>query len=290
MLRRLDLDERRQDHDEQHDQAAQPASRCSPPTTTASTTATSGTAAASRRRRRPRQVALALRRRRRGHAPGLARRPVPRARTSLATGRQLAADAPARPRSRSRRPADAPAAHVLVGHGPRRLAQRGRRRQRRAEGRPRPDLGRRSPTPVRRRCTAVTWKIQGNQGGEDIADPVRGPVNNGGLYGERAGWYLPGYPGRRLGARPRSRHRTRRPAPPGTGRRSTCTSRGTTTRRSGSRSATRRRPLERELPRADLRQRLEHGPVHRERRPAAHVRAAERRARTRTARTRWRSP
>jgi beta-galactosidase GanA len=40
----------------------------------------------------------------------------------------------------------------------------------------------------------IAWKIQGNQGGEDIADPVRGTVNNGGLFGERAGWYLPGYP------------------------------------------------------------------------------------------------
>jgi hypothetical protein len=41
---------------------------------------------------------------------------------------------------------------------------------------------------------APTWKIQGNQGGEQITDTVRGAVNNGGLYGERAGWYLPGYP------------------------------------------------------------------------------------------------
>ncbi|MGC9667950.1 beta-galactosidase [Planosporangium sp. 12N6] len=43
---------------------------------------------------------------------------------------------------------------------------------------------------------AVTWKVQGNAGGEDIADPVRGVVNNGGLYGERSGWYLPGFPDR----------------------------------------------------------------------------------------------
>ena len=43
---------------------------------------------------------------------------------------------------------------------------------------------------------AVTWKVQGNAGGEDPADPVRGPLNNGGLYGERNGWYLPGYPDR----------------------------------------------------------------------------------------------
>jgi beta-galactosidase GanA len=37
----------------------------------------------------------------------------------------------------------------------------------------------------------ITWKIQG---GDPSTDTVRGPLNNGGLYGERAGWYLPGYP------------------------------------------------------------------------------------------------
>ncbi|MGN6365052.1 beta-galactosidase [Asticcacaulis taihuensis] len=37
----------------------------------------------------------------------------------------------------------------------------------------------------------ISWKIQGNRGGEHIADLVRGPMNNGGLYGEREGWYLP---------------------------------------------------------------------------------------------------
>jgi beta-galactosidase GanA len=41
----------------------------------------------------------------------------------------------------------------------------------------------------------IRWRIQGNQGGEDIADRVRGPYNDGGLYGERAGWHLPGAPG-----------------------------------------------------------------------------------------------
>jgi beta-galactosidase GanA len=40
---------------------------------------------------------------------------------------------------------------------------------------------------------AVSWRIQGNQGGENLADPTRGPLNNGGLYGERNGWYLPGF-------------------------------------------------------------------------------------------------
>ncbi len=37
----------------------------------------------------------------------------------------------------------------------------------------------------------IAWKIQGQRGGEAIADPVRGPANNGGLYGERMGWHLP---------------------------------------------------------------------------------------------------
>ena len=42
--------------------------------------------------------------------------------------------------------------------------------------------------------TAVTWRIQGNLGGENIQDPVRGPLAYGGLFGERTGWDLPGYP------------------------------------------------------------------------------------------------
>ena len=40
----------------------------------------------------------------------------------------------------------------------------------------------------------IAWRIQGDRGGEDIADPARGVENNGGLFGERHGWYLPGYP------------------------------------------------------------------------------------------------
>lgn len=39
--------------------------------------------------------------------------------------------------------------------------------------------------------TPIAWRIQGRQGGEDLVDRVRGPMNNGGLYGERAGWHLP---------------------------------------------------------------------------------------------------
>jgi beta-galactosidase GanA len=42
--------------------------------------------------------------------------------------------------------------------------------------------------------TTIRWKIQGNAGGENLPDPVRGPFNAGGLYGERMGWHLPGFP------------------------------------------------------------------------------------------------
>ncbi|MER5428589.1 beta-galactosidase [Streptomyces sp. NPDC002588] len=43
-------------------------------------------------------------------------------------------------------------------------------------------------------ASTITWKIQGTRGGETPVDTARGPYNNGGLYGERAGWSLPGYP------------------------------------------------------------------------------------------------
>ncbi|MEU8518808.1 beta-galactosidase [Streptomyces sp. NPDC048577] len=45
-----------------------------------------------------------------------------------------------------------------------------------------------SPVPT------VTWRIQGARGGEGLVDTARGPMNTGGLYGERAGWTLPGFP------------------------------------------------------------------------------------------------
>lgn len=41
--------------------------------------------------------------------------------------------------------------------------------------------------------TDIRWKIQGNAGGEDLPDRVRGPFNAGGLFGERMGWQLPGF-------------------------------------------------------------------------------------------------
>ena len=40
----------------------------------------------------------------------------------------------------------------------------------------------------------MTWRIQGTRGGENGLDPTRGPLNTGGLFGERAGWSLPGFP------------------------------------------------------------------------------------------------
>lgn len=38
------------------------------------------------------------------------------------------------------------------------------------------------------------WKIAGTAGGERNIDPVRGPLNEGGLYAERIGAHLPGFP------------------------------------------------------------------------------------------------
>lgn len=41
--------------------------------------------------------------------------------------------------------------------------------------------------------TFGTWKIAGNAGGESNIDPIRGPLAEGGLTGERLGWHLPGF-------------------------------------------------------------------------------------------------
>ncbi|QWT22205.1 beta-galactosidase [Bacillus sp. NP157] len=46
-------------------------------------------------------------------------------------------------------------------------------------------------------ATSIRWRIQGNLGGENLPDEVRGPFNAGGLYGERKGWHLPGFDDRR---------------------------------------------------------------------------------------------
>jgi beta-galactosidase GanA len=40
---------------------------------------------------------------------------------------------------------------------------------------------------------SITWRLQGVRGGETPVDTVRGPLNSGGLYGERAGYPLPGH-------------------------------------------------------------------------------------------------
>ncbi|HVQ96097.1 MAG TPA: beta-galactosidase [Mycobacteriales bacterium] len=42
----------------------------------------------------------------------------------------------------------------------------------------------------------ISWRIQGARGGENLRDTARGALNTGGLFGERAGWYLPGFPDR----------------------------------------------------------------------------------------------
>ena len=78
----------------------------------------------------------------------------------------------------------------------------------------------------------IAWKIQGNQGGEDITDTVRGFVNESGLYGERAGWNLAGLPGRELGTGHAAGQRPEPGPSPGTARRSTWTSRAAPTPRS----------------------------------------------------------
>jgi beta-galactosidase len=39
----------------------------------------------------------------------------------------------------------------------------------------------------------ITWRLQGNLGGENPADTQRGLMNASGLYGERTGWYLPSF-------------------------------------------------------------------------------------------------
>ncbi|WP_143180842.1 beta-galactosidase [Buchananella hordeovulneris] len=43
-------------------------------------------------------------------------------------------------------------------------------------------------------AASVVWKIQGARDVDNPLDVTRTMYNNGGLYGERAGWYLPGYP------------------------------------------------------------------------------------------------
>jgi beta-galactosidase GanA len=57
----------------------------------------------------------------------------------------------------------------------------------------------------------ISWRIQGALGGETLVDPARGPLNTGGLYGERAGWHLPGTPERSWSSAGRSLTATLQP-------------------------------------------------------------------------------
>lgn len=43
-------------------------------------------------------------------------------------------------------------------------------------------------TPVGTPLDAISWRVQGRRGGEGATDAVRGPYNEGGLFGEREGW------------------------------------------------------------------------------------------------------
>jgi beta-galactosidase GanA len=43
-------------------------------------------------------------------------------------------------------------------------------------------------TPLSAAPNAVSWRIQGRRGGEGATDALRGPYNEGGLFGEREGW------------------------------------------------------------------------------------------------------
>lgn len=43
-------------------------------------------------------------------------------------------------------------------------------------------------------ATEITWKLTGNLGGEDYADRVRGPLNEGGFFIERQGYHQPSPP------------------------------------------------------------------------------------------------
>jgi len=46
------------------------------------------------------------------------------------------------------------------------------------------------------------WKIAGTAGREDTLDPLRGPLNEGGLFAERVGMHLPGFNDKKWSAKP----------------------------------------------------------------------------------------
>jgi beta-galactosidase len=43
-------------------------------------------------------------------------------------------------------------------------------------------------TPLGTPANVISWRIQGRRGGEGATDAIRGPYNEGGLFGEREGW------------------------------------------------------------------------------------------------------
>ncbi|KAL9115333.1 MAG: hypothetical protein Q9227_000654 [Pyrenula ochraceoflavens] len=51
-----------------------------------------------------------------------------------------------------------------------------------------------SPSNTTTATNFTSWQIAGNAGGSSPLDSVRGPLNEGGLYGERVGFHLPGFP------------------------------------------------------------------------------------------------
>jgi hypothetical protein len=163
-----------------------------------------------------------------------------------------------------------------LGDGPQQRPQLGPGRRRLPQGGPRPDLGLAVQPTSYSFAVPIAWKIQGNLGGEDIQDPVRGNANNGGQYGERMGWHLPGFPD---AAWAKADMAATQPAAGTTWYRTSFdlnlpkdqdTTLGLTI------GDPNRPALAGPLPGADLRQWLEHGPVHRPCRPAADLRPADR--------------
>ena len=116
----------------------------------------------------------------------------------------------------------------------------------------------------------LTWRIQGASGG----DQARGPMNNGGLYGERTGWYLPDFDDRSWTERyvaerqyPAGRLLVPHSVPAERAARGGCLAR-----------PDHHGHAVQVLPGADLPQRLERRAVRQQRRPADDVRAADRAA------------
>ena len=181
-----------------------------------------------------RLAAGAVRRRLRlPHRQHLVPRPLPRHRQGDRHPPRLATPAAARRRSRpgSTAPSSAapppaaadftfPAGACASGRRQRRLGAHrehgprgGLQRDQRQQGGPRADrrLADRRPADV-----TSPGGCRASAAARTCIDTVRGPLSTGGLYGERAGWSLPGYPDRSLAAGDACRHRHARRACPGT--------------------------------------------------------------------------